>query len=180
MNETRILIRLLLEIRLSFVKTSEFWGEGEHPPPIGHSRPRIYSNYLTYSLQSACHVHGTAPLLVHFLFSDVRLKMAPRCVRGQPLDSRISAFYHGAAYCHENGGYRFLRSDTKYHTIRRRTPEDSNIDQDTLPNRVAWWKGFKFNYQYATLKNGDTFREMRRQTITSLCERHRVYLHKLR
>jgi len=30
-----------------------------------------------------------------------------------------------------------------YHTTRRYIPEDSNIQQDTFPNRVAWWQGSK-------------------------------------
>jgi hypothetical protein len=32
-------------------------------------------------------------------------------------------------------------------------------------------------YVYASLNDGDTFGEMRRLAISSLCERHRVYLH---
>jgi hypothetical protein len=35
-------------------------------------------------------------------------------------------------------------------------------------------------YSHASLNDGDTFWEMRRQAISSLCERHRVYLHKPR
>ena len=35
-------------------------------------------------------------------------------------------------------------------------------------------------YGYASLNDGDTFWEMRRLTISSLCECHRVYLHKPR
>jgi hypothetical protein len=33
-------------------------------------------------------------------------------------------------------------------------------------------------YMYASLNDGDTFWETRRWAISSLCERHRVYLHK--
>ena len=36
------------------------------------------------------------------------------------------------------------------------------------------------SYIYATLNDGDTVWEMRRWVISSLCERHIVYLHKPR
>ena len=35
-------------------------------------------------------------------------------------------------------------------------------------------------YSHASLNDGDAFREMRRQAISSLCERHKVCLHKPR
>ena len=35
-------------------------------------------------------------------------------------------------------------------------------------------------YRYASLNDGDMFSEIRRQAISSLCERHRAYLHKPR
>jgi len=37
-----------------------------------------------------------------------------------------------------------------------------------------------FMYRYASFNDGDTFWEMYRYAISSLCERHRVYLHKRR
>jgi len=35
-------------------------------------------------------------------------------------------------------------------------------------------------YRYELLNDGDTFCEMRRYAISSLCERHRLYLNKTR
>ena len=43
-----------------------------------------------------------------------------------------------------------------------------------------WRDAKRREYRYASLNDGDTFWEMRRQAISSLCERHRVYLHKPR
>jgi len=37
-----------------------------------------------------------------------------------------------------------------------------------------------YSYIYASLNDGDAFWEMRRQAISSLCELHRVWLHKPR
>jgi len=37
-----------------------------------------------------------------------------------------------------------------------------------------------FDYSPASLSDGDTFWEIRRQAVLSLCECHRLYLHKPR
>jgi len=58
-----------------------------------------------------------------------------------------------------------LSSRVRYLSV----PFNKHFDMDT-----------EAKYRYASLNDEDTFREMRRYAISSLCERHRVYLHKPR
>ena len=64
----------------------------------------------------------------------------------------------------------------KLHTIGK-----NNINLE-FPNFTFFLHtGYTFTtfiYKYASLNDGDPFWEMRRLAISSLCERHRVYLHK--
>jgi hypothetical protein len=46
--------------------------------------------------------------------------------------------------------------------------------------KVTKWHGMSSCYSQASLNDGDSFWEMRRYAISSLCERHTAYLHKPR
>jgi hypothetical protein len=126
-----------LGIRLSFVKTSEFFLEGGGLNRPKHPSPRyatVARGYTVTTEPTACNPPAIFMALLHYPNGGFTSHLVTLPENGAALlawtalNSWISACYHGAACCHENGGYRFLRSDTKY-IPRRHIPEARHVPE---------------------------------------------------
>jgi hypothetical protein len=141
--------RIMLRLPSLWIETSRI--ANATPTSKWHSRPKIILGLQTFGPQLMWCSHNHEYILVEY-----RCRTSwSECVRG----TRVAC---GVVVCYEcgRGTNRAMKREAR---LRR--------EQFNAPLFIFCTDMRRFN-------DGDTFWEKRRQTISSLCERHRVYFHK--